>query len=75
MQNGDITISMDQAMLQRNDYTDDYLHSRANAMQVKLLTFRILKAKITWGSDNLVSWFLQTPLSKNNRFKTGQSNF
>ena len=40
MQNGDITISMDQAMLHRNDYTDDYLHSRANAMQVKFLYFQ-----------------------------------
>jgi len=37
MQNGDISISMDQAMLHRNDYTDDYLHSRANAMQVTLI--------------------------------------
>ena len=34
--NGDLAISMDQALIRRNDVTDDYLHSRANAMQVTL---------------------------------------
>jgi hypothetical protein len=27
---------MDQALIRRNDVTDDYLHSRANAMQVNV---------------------------------------
>ncbi len=31
--NGEVSISMDQALIRRNDMTDDYLHSRANAMQ------------------------------------------
>jgi hypothetical protein len=33
--NGDLAISMDQALIRRHDVTDDYLHSRANAMQVR----------------------------------------
>lgn len=31
--NGDLAISMDQALIRRNDVTDDYLQSRANTMQ------------------------------------------
>jgi len=33
LSNGDVAISMDQAMLYQRDMTDDYLQSRANAMQ------------------------------------------
>jgi hypothetical protein len=31
--NGDVAISMDQSLLMQRDMTDDFLYSRANAMQ------------------------------------------